>query len=247
MIIYPFIGPITDDQVDIFRVLEKVMCLATVDEESAELYRAVSENKIGMVTQMITNKGLEKASRQLHMSPLRAADMNPTTDDDDDADVTATAAEEQKQHCLPRPYPRAPAYMAPEVDYTGTGERPVEMSQAEENLPVFGNVDSPSTNYDGQEFGNYPRSSKSVSERPRGRRAPTYVAPEVDNTGTGERPVEMSQAKEDLPVFENVESPSMIYGGQEFGLFGDYPRSSKSVSERPRVRRVKSQKKRLED
>ncbi|NP_001156163.1 uncharacterized protein LOC100163300 precursor [Acyrthosiphon pisum] len=147
----------------------QVMCLA-VDEESAEVYRAINENKVGMVTQMITNKGLERASRQWHISPLRAADMNPTTDDGGDDDVTATAAEEQKQHCHPRPRPHALANVALEVDNARTGERPIEMSQAKEDLPVFRNVESPSTNYDGQEFGDYPRSSKSVSERPRVRR-----------------------------------------------------------------------------
>jgi len=134
--------------------------------------------------------------------------------------------------------------MAPEVDNTGTGERPVEMSQAKGDLPVFGTVESPSMNYEGQEFGDYPRSPKPVTARPRVRRAPTYVAPEVDNTGTCERPVEMSQAKEDVRVFGTVESPSTNYDGQKFG---DYPLSPKPATASPRIRRVKSQKNRLED
>lgn len=144
------------------------MCLATIDEESAELYRAINENKIGMVTEMIKNKGLERASRQWNISPLIEADMDPKMDDDGDGDVTATAAKGQKQHC--RQIPRPPAYVAPEVENTRTGERPVEMSQAKEDLPVFRNAESPSTNYDGQEFVDYPSSSKSASERPRVRR-----------------------------------------------------------------------------
>jgi len=116
---------------------------------------------------MITNKGLERASRQLHMSPLIAADMNPITDGDGDDDVIV---EEQNQHCHQRPRPHAGAYMAPEVDNTGTCERPVEMSQAKEDVRVFGTVESPSTNYDGQKFGDYPLSPKPATASPRIRR-----------------------------------------------------------------------------
>lgn len=161
------------------------MCQPFIDEESAEVYRAVSENKVGLVTQMITDKGLAKASRQLNMSPLRASDMNPMTyDDDDDVtstsnttynnddNVTAAVAEEQKQYYHPRPRQSAPAYMAPGVDNTETFEQPAEISQAKD-LPVFRNIESPYPSYDGQEFEHYPRSSKSVFKRPMGRHVKT--------------------------------------------------------------------------
>lgn len=148
------------------------MCQPFIDEESAEVYRAVSENKVGLVTQMITDKGLARASRQLNMSPLRASDINPTTYDDDD-NVTAAVAEEQKQYYHPRSRQSAPAYMAPGVDNTETFERPADMSHTKEDLPVFRNIESLYPNYDGQEFEHNPRSSKSVFKRPTGRHVKT--------------------------------------------------------------------------
>jgi len=149
------------------------MCQAPVDGDSAEVLRVINENKIGLVTQMINNKGLERAARELNMSPLRATDINPTINDDDDVTTTAADAEEQKKHCHRQPSPRASASVAPEVENTGTGvhgERPADMSQAKDDRPVFGNVEDPSTNPYGQEFGDHPQRSESVSERPRGRR-----------------------------------------------------------------------------
>lgn len=149
------------------------MCQAPVDEDSAEVLRVINENKIGLVTQMINNKGLERAARELNMSPLRVTDMNPMTDDDDDVTVTAADAEGQKKHCHRRPRPRTSASVAPKIENTGTGvhgERPAEMLQAKDDLPVFGNVENPSRNSYGQEFGDHPHRSESVSERPRGKR-----------------------------------------------------------------------------
>jgi len=144
------------------------MCETAADEDS-EVYRVITENKGELVTQMITNKGLEKASRQLHMSPLRVADMIPTTEYED-----TTAMEEGPNNYHRRQHPQASVLVEDNTE-TGTDGVP-EMSQAMNTLSEIGNGEtmdtrrdkSPFSNDDDgdQEFGGYPRHSKSA-ERPR--------------------------------------------------------------------------------
>ncbi|XP_026811779.1 uncharacterized protein LOC113552937 [Rhopalosiphum maidis] len=160
----------------------QVMCERAIDEDS-EVYKAISENKEGLVTHMITTKGLEKASRQLHMSPLRVTDINPTVDDED-----VTAAEEQPRNMHhQRLRPLMPTYVVPneEIQYNtktkNDGEPEVEMSQAINDLPEIGNVETMATRRDDESafanddeesktFGDYTYRSNLVTERPKLRR-----------------------------------------------------------------------------
>lgn len=114
---------------------------SVVDEDSAEVYRVVSENKIGLVTQMIADKGLKKASKQLNMSPLEEADINPVVDDED-----ATIVNPQPAHHRRRQQPRTPDYAAEDYTETGTGGGPeMQTSQVTDRRPEIEHGETMST------------------------------------------------------------------------------------------------------
>ncbi|XP_025200859.1 uncharacterized protein LOC112598558 [Melanaphis sacchari] len=164
-------------------VTVQVICGAAVDE-SSEVYKAVSENKVGLVTHMITTKGFEKASRQLEMSPLREVDINPTVGDEDD-----TVAKKQPRHIrhkslgsrvstIEKPDEEIQNYTKTEID----GEPEEEMSQSINNQPEIGNDETMTTrrddesqlandNDESKKFGDYTYRLNSVSEHPRVKRA----------------------------------------------------------------------------
>lgn len=165
----------------------QVMCSQDNNNEDAEVYEAISENRGGMLTQMIASNGLASASKKLHITPLITSDLNPPTDDDND-DVTDDAEEQQQKYCR-RPSPRVLASLAPEVDNTGTGIKGKwNMSQAKDDQSEVDNAKCRSTNDDGQEFGYQPRSRlNSVSGGSRRRRNMLQNAPAEDS-----RPVVMA-------------------------------------------------------
>lgn len=154
-----------------------------IDEDS-EVVKAISEHREGMVTHMINTKGLQKASIQLHMSPLSVTDIyKPTIDDDDD-----TTAKEQPHHIRRlRKRPRTPDYVESneETQYntkTETNEdSKVEKSQVLNELPKIDNSETTTTRRDheslftndedeSQNFEGHILSSNLVSKHPKVRR-----------------------------------------------------------------------------
>jgi len=131
-----------------------------INEDSEEVYKAISDNREGMVTHMINTEGFQKAAIRLHISPLSVTDIyKPAIDDDndDDDDDDDTAAKEQSHHIRRhRKHPRAPAYVASSEGKqynTITGTKPndepeEERSQTLNELPEIENSEIMTTRPD---------------------------------------------------------------------------------------------------
>lgn len=163
------------------------MCIDNqpIDEDS-EVIKVISEHREGMVTHLINTKGFQKASKQLHMSPLSVTDIfEPTIDDDDD-----TGAKEQPHHIRRlRKRPHAPAYVTSneEKQYNTKTETnddsEVEKSQVLNKLPETDNSETTTTRRDheslfandedeSQNFESHIPSSNLVSKQPKVKRKP---------------------------------------------------------------------------
>lgn len=161
------------------------MCIDNqpIDEDS-EVIKVISEHREGMVTHMINTKGFQKASIQLHMSPLSVTDIFDSTIDDDD-----TAAKEHPRHIRRLlKHPHAPAYVASneETQYNTKTETnddsEVEKSQVLNKLPETDNSETTTTTRrdheslfandedESQNFEGHIPSSNLVSKQPKLRR-----------------------------------------------------------------------------